>query len=205
MSKTTDRSSADSAPKLRQVPEDDQEQAHVSLGESEGAKARSGAGTWRRYIDEAVHNGPVAILHAEHQGLSNLAAISFFSEVAHHPTSLWVSVETTSYSRELIQASGRFSLSVLHQGQAKLALHCGARSGRELDKCAGVALYHDPRGFHVVEDCLASAWCEVKSILPLGGHMLVIAGIVAGTINTKAAKVRHLLISDVAAAIQSGA
>jgi flavin reductase (DIM6/NTAB) family NADH-FMN oxidoreductase RutF len=179
-------------------------QSQAQAASHRGDSSASGAG-WRRYIEDAVHNGPVAILLAEHQGRRNAATISFFSEVAHHPTTLWVSLEMTSYTWDLVQSSGRFSLSVLHQGQARLALECGTHSGREKDKCSGLPLHHDERGFAVIDDCLASAWCEMQSSRPVGTHMLVIAAILAGTINTKAAKVRHLLISDVAAAVRAGA
>ena len=59
------------------------------------------------YIDRSVVVSPVGLVLTEWQGKRNAMTVSFFSEVAHHPTTLWMSIEQSSYTHELIQASGR--------------------------------------------------------------------------------------------------
>ena len=72
------------------------------------------------YVTGAIVDAQVGLLFATADGRSNAMTLAFFSEVAHHPTSLWVSVAIDSLTYELIETSGRFSLatSVLRRARA---------------------------------------------------------------------------------------
>jgi len=111
--------------------------------------------------------------------------ISFFSEVAHHPTSLWISVAPASYTRELLDASGRFTLAVLHDGQKDLAWQCGLVSGRDTDKFSMLRTHRGAEDFVYLDESLAAAACCVRSSRPVGDHILYIAEILAGEVETK--------------------
>lgn len=148
------------------------------------------------YIGGAVIDGPVGLIVSEARGRRNAMAVSWFSEAAHHPASLWVSIARTAYTHELIEAGGAFSLIVLHRKQKGIARRCGEVSGREADKCAGLALYRSHEGFLFLAEALASVACRVRSSRSLGDHTLFVADIVGGEVETRRAGRRHLLTTD---------
>lgn len=122
--------------------------------------------------------------------------LSFFSEVAHHPTTLWVSVGQDCYTHQLVQESGRFSLALLRRGQRDLALRCGTVSGRQADKCASLALYRSADGFLYLPGALACVSCRVRSLHPVGDHTLFIADLLSGEFDTRSSIHPHLLTTD---------
>jgi len=150
------------------------------------------------YLGRSVVVSPVGLVLTEWQGKRNAMTVSFFSEVAHYPTALWISIEQSSYTHELIHASGRFTLVVLDNRQASIARACGSVSGRASDKCGGLKLYHGPGDELYMEEAYASAACRVRSAQPLGEHTLFIADILAGEIETSRTIHRHLLTTDLA-------
>jgi flavin reductase (DIM6/NTAB) family NADH-FMN oxidoreductase RutF len=139
---------------------------------------------------------PVGLVLTEWKGKRNAMTVSFFSEVAHHPTALWISVKQTSYTHELVQESGRFTLIVLDDKQAHLARACGSVSGRTTDKCAGLQLYYGSMDQLYMQDAFASAACRVRSTHSVGDHTLFIADILAGEFESRRSIHRHLLTTD---------
>ena len=121
--------------------------------------------------------------------------ISCFSEAAHHPTSMWISVDQSTYTHQFILENGRFSFVALHCDQTGIALACGAVSGRERDKCSALDLI-DHGEYLFLKNALASTACRVRRSLPMGDHTLFIADMVSGETDTRAALNRHLLLSD---------
>jgi flavin reductase (DIM6/NTAB) family NADH-FMN oxidoreductase RutF len=150
------------------------------------------------YIDRSVVVSPVGLVLTEWQGKRNAMTVSFFSEVAHHPTTLWMSIERSSYTHELIEASGHFTLVVLDDSQAAIARACGSVSGRMADKCGGLKLYHGPGEELYMEDAFASAACRVRSARRLDDRTLFIADILAGEFESSRSIHRHLLTTDLA-------
>jgi flavin reductase (DIM6/NTAB) family NADH-FMN oxidoreductase RutF len=124
--------------------------------------------------------------------------VSFFSEVAHYPTALWVSIADDSYTHELIEATDRFSLIVLHKGQGDVARACGVASGRDTDKCASLNLYRAHQEFWFLDGALASVACRVRSLHAAEKHTLFIADILAAEFETRSRVRRHLLTTDLA-------
>lgn len=139
---------------------------------------------------------PVALLLSEAGSRRNAMTLSFFSEVAHHPTTLWVSVGQGCYTHQLMQESGRFSLALLRRGQRDLALRCGTVSGRQADKCAALALYRSADGFLYLAGALACVSCRIRSLHPAGDHTLFVADLLSGEFDTRSALYPHLLTTD---------
>src|SRR5262245_45776679 len=102
---------------------------------------------------------------------------AFFSEVAHHPTSLWVSVEKGSRIFDRIIESGEFTLAVLHCDQ-----HQDWR-------------FYRHNGFHFVEDALSSTACRVLQEIDLGTHSVFVSEMLEGQVRSGNPK-RNLLVSD---------
>ncbi len=148
------------------------------------------------YINGSAVESPVGLVLVKSQNRANAMTVSFFSEVAHHPTTLWVSIAQNSCTHELIEEGGQFSLIVLQKAQKEIAWLCGSVSGKNQDKCARLDLYESSAGFLYLKDALACVACRVRSARRLGDHTVFIADIVGGELETRKATMRHLLVSD---------
>jgi len=148
------------------------------------------------YIADSIVESAVALVLVEAGTRSNAMTVSFFSEVAHHPTALWVSISPTTHTHSLIEETGRFTLAVLNQTQKSIALGCGTISGRDQNKCADLDLYKTPGGFLFLRGALASTACSVRESVPLGDHTLFVADILESHLDSRKAHLRHLLLSD---------
>jgi len=148
------------------------------------------------YIAGSVMDSPVGLLLVEAAGRSNAMTVSFFSEVAHHPTTLWVSIARTAYTYSLIRETGQFSLAVLSASQKQIARSCGSVSGRTHNKCAALDLCRRPAGFLFLQGALASTACRVRESFQVGDHTLFVADILEGETSSRASYLRHLLLSD---------
>jgi flavin reductase (DIM6/NTAB) family NADH-FMN oxidoreductase RutF len=148
------------------------------------------------YLSGAVVDGPVALLLVQSAGRRNAATISCFSELAHHPTSLWVSIATSSYTHELVQQARQFTLAVLSDRQRQIALTCASVSGRERDKVATLPVHALPSGLFALDEALASSLCRVRESIAVDDHTVFFADILEGVMDSGASHRRHLLLSD---------
>jgi flavin reductase (DIM6/NTAB) family NADH-FMN oxidoreductase RutF len=122
--------------------------------------------------------------------------VSFFSEVAHHPTTLWVAIAPATLTHSLIEESRRFSLAVLTQKQSRIAKLCGTASGRSSDKCAQLDLYDSPSDFIFLADALACTGCVVRHSETCGDHTIFVADIIEAKLDSSTVHMRQLLLSD---------
>lgn len=148
------------------------------------------------YLANSVIESAVGLILVEAGDHRNAMTVSCFSEAAHHPTTLWISVAPETYSHGLILETGKFSLAVLNQNQKSIALNCGTVSGRERDKCASLDLYQTPDGYLFLQRALASTACTVRQHIDLGDHTLFVADILHTHLDSRSAHLRHLLLSD---------
>ena len=148
------------------------------------------------YLTYSVIEGAVGLVIVEAGERRNAMTVSFFSEVAHHPTALWVGISPATLTHTLIQESGRFSLAVLTQKQAKIAMTCGTITGREADKCASLDLYLSPSGFLFLAGALASTGCVIRHSERTGDHTIFVADIIEAELDSATIDQRQLLLSD---------
>ena len=148
------------------------------------------------YVSGSVVESPVGLVLVNNGTRSNVMTVSYFSEVAHYPTRLWVSIEKTSYTHSLIKESNRFTLAILSEKQKDIALFCGSMSGYERDKCSGLDLYKNPSGFLFLQGSLASTACQIQNSLDVGTHSMFLADILEGEVDSRLTHLRHLLLSD---------
>lgn len=103
------------------------------------------------------------------------ATVIWAMPVSHDPAMVAFALRERSHTMELIQRTGRFSLSVLPPDaeSERIVEACGSSTGHTVDKGALVA--HRLREDTPVPDH-AYGWelCEVGSIAPTGDHLLVI-------------------------------
>jgi len=148
------------------------------------------------YRSGSIIESPVGLIIVRLGTRSNAMTVSFFSELAHHPTSLWVSIAQSSYTHSVIERSGQFSLAVLSAKQKAIAYLCGTVSGRERDKCSGLRLYTSRQGFLFLDGALASSACRVRETRRIGDHTIFLADIVEADLDTQQPLLRHLMLSD---------
>jgi len=148
------------------------------------------------YIADSEVESAVGLVLVQTADARNAMTVSFFSEVAHHPTALWVAISSKTYTHSLIEQTGRFTLAILNQTQKALALQCGTVSGKDHDKCATLDLYNSPNDFLFLRGALASTGCSVRERVDLGDHTLFVANIVESHLDSRKAHLRQLLLSD---------
>lgn len=122
--------------------------------------------------------------------------LTSFAEAAHHPCSLWISVEKATPLLAAIETAGGFSLAILHEGQQALAkqfLECTpvvASSGSEL------SLYKYGERHLFIADALACSACDVTRRIDFDDRSMFIADIVVCHFNSRRSHLRQLLTSD---------
>jgi flavin reductase (DIM6/NTAB) family NADH-FMN oxidoreductase RutF len=138
---------------------------------------------------------PVALLLTEAQGKLHLVTTNSFSEAAHYPTTLWVSVDRTSKACENLIGNPYFSLVVLHSEQQEIAR--AFRDGGTVECLPSIAVKQEKNGFYYIEDMLAVAFCNVRERHDVAECTLFIGDILNGFVNTGRTYFEHLLLSKV--------
>jgi flavin reductase (DIM6/NTAB) family NADH-FMN oxidoreductase RutF len=104
------------------------------------------------------------------------------------PPMVTIAEHTGSRTTRLIQESGQFSISLLHDSQQDLAAAAGA-SGKGPDKFATlrIATVEPPEGFAApgVADSIAVMWCRVTSKQQTGDHLLFVGEIAEYRVNDR--------------------
>ena len=99
-------------------------------------------------------------------------------QVASEPTRLAISCQMGNLTREIIEKTGKFNVSVLTEDVPfETIRHFGMQPGREVDKFADfVGFERSHNGLvYLTEHANAMFSCEVKEKTNLGSHMMFIA------------------------------
>ena len=117
------------------------------------------------------------VLSARDQDKDNGCICNTAVQVASDPLRLMVSVQTGNLTREMIERSGMFNVSVLTEDVPfETIRHFGMQSGRDVDKFASfpaVARSHNGL-YHLTENANAAFSCKVVEKKDLGSHMMFI-------------------------------
>ena len=81
-----------------------------------------------------LNHGPTVLVSAQHGGVHNVMAAAWNMPLDFTPPKVAVVIDKSTFTRGLIEASGRFTLSVPCRAQAALVTRIGGCSGREIDK-----------------------------------------------------------------------
>lgn len=113
-----------------------------------------------------LNHGPTVLVSSAHGGRRNVMAAAWSMALDFEPPKVAVVIDKTTLTRELVEVSGEFVLSVPSRRQAAITLAVGTQSGREIDKfsLAGVGATPASRvGAPLIEGCLA--WLECRVIV----------------------------------------
>jgi flavin reductase (DIM6/NTAB) family NADH-FMN oxidoreductase RutF len=117
------------------------------------------------HASRLVNHGPTVLIATEYQGRRNLMAAAWSMPVEFTPPRIAVVVDKKTFTRELLQASGRFAIGLPCPMLADLTYAVGSESGREVDKFARHALRWvagPVLGLPLVAGCVA--WLELRHI-----------------------------------------
>ena len=98
-------------------------------------------------------------------------------QVANDPTKIAVSVQKENLTREMIEKTGLFNVSVLTEDVPfETIRHFGMQTGREVDKFKDFsAVKRGHNGlYYVTEHTNAMFSCKVEQTLDLGSHMMFV-------------------------------
>lgn len=83
-----------------------------------------------------LNHGPTVLVSAEHDGRRNVMAAAWVMPLDFNPAKVALVLDKSTYTRELVEASNHFAISVPCRAQARLVTALGKRSGRNDDKFA---------------------------------------------------------------------
>ncbi len=111
-----------------------------------------------------LNHGPVTLVSSAHDGRCNVMAASWAMPLDFDPPKVAVVVDGRSFTRELIEGSGEFVLSIPTKAIADKVLAVGSQSGREMDKFAAYSVGTSPATkvqAPLIDGCVAWLECRV--------------------------------------------
>lgn len=112
-----------------------------------------------------LNHGPVTLVSSAHGAQRNVMAASWAMPLDFDPPKVAVVIDSRTLTRQLIEASGEFVLSVPSQAIADKVLAVGSCSGREIDKFSEYGIGVLPASIvkaPMIDGCVA--WLECKVI-----------------------------------------
>ena len=108
-------------------------------------------------------------------------------QVAEDPNKLAISMQKGNLTREMIEKSGVFNVSVLTESVPfETARNFGMQSGRDADKFAGYAVERSHNGVvYLTEHTNAMFSCKVLDKIDLGSHILMVGQVTESKVLSK--------------------
>lgn len=115
-----------------------------------------------------LNHGPTILISARHNGKQNIMAAAWNMPLDFDPPKITVVIDKSTYTRELIEASGTFAINVPCEAQVDIVRKVGTSSGRDLKKTDKFAEYRletfsaTEIDAPLLKECVA--WLECKFI-----------------------------------------
>ncbi|MGM9615557.1 MAG: flavin reductase family protein, partial [Oscillospiraceae bacterium] len=130
------------------------------------------------------------VLTAKDQDKDNGCIANTCVQVGANPTRIAISVQMGNLTREMIEKTGKFNVSVLTEDVPFETIRCfGMQSGRDVDKFAdfrGAERSHNGL-YYLAENTNAMFSAEVKHKIDLGSHMMFIGEVTESKALSKGA------------------
>lgn len=107
---------------------------------------------------------------------------SWVAQVSLKPLLVMVSIAPPRYSHDLIKESGVFAINVLRPDQVDLGKRFGYKSGRQVDKFAGLDWLAAATGAPILPQAYAYLDCKLTDTFTAGDHTLFIGEVVEAKI-----------------------
>ena len=128
--------------------------------------------------EKSTSPNPITLICTETpSGVTNLAAVSWWTYLANNPPMIGFAMSKKSYTGELIRSSGKAVLSIPGEAIADKAFQCGCLSGRDTNKTEklGIKLTGDAVKFPV-HSKLAFV-CTLENSIEAGDHIFYICNV----------------------------
>ncbi len=112
-----------------------------------------------------MNHGPVVLISSAYGGRQNVMTAAWAMPLDFSPAKVAVVVDRNSFTRELMEKSGEFVLSIPPRALAETVMAVGSHSGREVDKFAAFGIATAPAeqvSAPLIAGCLA--WLECRII-----------------------------------------
>jgi flavin reductase (DIM6/NTAB) family NADH-FMN oxidoreductase RutF len=117
------------------------------------------------HANRLINHGPTVLVSSQHEGRRNVMAAAWSMPVEFTPPRVAVVIDKSTFTRELVLASGRFALNIPCRAIADLTYTVGSTSGRDEDKFAryGIGVFAGSAlVLPLIEGCVA--WLECRRI-----------------------------------------
>ena len=132
-------------------------------------------------IFDALVHGVYVVTTRVGEKINGMTA-AWVSQVSLNPPLVMVSIAPSRYSHDLIKESGVMAVNVLTSEQVELGKRFGYKSGRKVDKCAGLAWITKVTGAPILPQAYAYLDMKVASTFPAGDHTLFVGEVVEAEI-----------------------
>ena len=120
------------------------------------------------------------VLTSAFEGKDSGCIINTAGQVTSEPNRISIAVNNANFTRELVEGSGRFNISILSEkADFELFRHFGFQSGRDVDKFAGFAdCKRSANGlYYITAGTNGYISASVEQKIDLGSHTLFIASV----------------------------
>ena len=119
-------------------------------------------------------------LHAEADGTTNLAAVSWWTYLLYNPGMIAYAMAKSSYSGEMMRANGEVILTVPGAAIADEVMGCGVATGRNTDKAGKLGL--EMRAvlgseIQIPVHTRVAIQCKLKEFIEEGDHYLYLGNV----------------------------
>jgi len=124
---------------------------------------------------------PTVLVGADVDGKPDFAAVAWTGVAASTPPAVSIALQHPRYSLKGIRHNLTFSVNIPSRELVKETDYCGIISGAKTDKvrdCKFKVFYGKTPNAPLVEQCPINLECEVRHILNMGSHALVIGEVV---------------------------
>ena len=124
---------------------------------------------------------PAALIVSGHGDQVNVMTIAWIGMMSSTPPTIGISMISSHYSVELIQATGEFTVNLPSAKQVEIVDYCGLISGRKRNKFTDTGLTPIPAvkiATPMIEECPYNMECVVKQRLELGDFTMFLGEIV---------------------------
>jgi flavin reductase (DIM6/NTAB) family NADH-FMN oxidoreductase RutF len=119
-------------------------------------------------------SGVYVITSKKADGSINGLAAAWVVRVSFDPNLVAVSIGNKRHTLSFVKESNAFAVNILGEGQQEIAKRFGLKSGRNVDKFAGIEHFTAKTGCPVLKDAIAYMDCKVVKSLKAGDHTLFI-------------------------------
>ena len=119
------------------------------------------------HASRLLNHGPTVLVTSAHDGRRNVMAAAWSMPVEFTPPRIALVIDKTTFTRELVAASGTLGVCIPGAGLADLVYTVGSCSGRDGDKFArfGIACHDSPTLHLPMLQAGCAAWLECR-LLP---------------------------------------